>query len=421
MRRGHQGPQAGGRLRRLSRTGLIAVACLSFGSFAVAPVVATVDQQEQEVRRVVAELEKMHERIDQFVEQHVQALERKAELDAQIGDSQVRVAEQELELQQIIGQLGDVAVQKFVDGDNSALGPLFTDPTDLGDGLQRDHLTRVALNAGSATTDDYEGLLKGLNEERQRLQQAQTDVVAVAEAAEQHRLQAEAAKVELEQRLLQEKSRLGDLIEQEEQRQIAAAQAEYEQQVQARQAQLAAAAASVSSSSGNGGGNSTSSGSSSAVGTSSSGSSSSGSGAAAAAVAPQPQAQAPVAQAVNNPPPVSGGAGVAVNAAMAQIGTPYRYATSSPGVAFDCSGLTMYAWGAAGVGLPHQSARQFASVPHVDKTDAQPGDLIFYYSPISHVGIYLGGGQLVHAPATGDRVKVSAVNWSKVVGVGRPG
>ena len=52
---------------------------------------------------------------------------------------------------------------------------------------------------------------------------------------------------------------------------------------------------------------------------------------------------------------------------------------------------------------------------------AQPGDLIFYYTPISHVGIYLGGGTLVHAPNTGSYVKVAPVNWSKVTAVGRPG
>jgi cell wall-associated NlpC family hydrolase len=114
-------------------------------------------------------------------------------------------------------------------------------------------------------------------------------------------------------------------------------------------------------------------------------------------------------------------AGVAVGAALSQQGVPYRYAASSPGVAFDCSGLTKYAWAQAGVHLPHQSRAQYASVPHVDKGSAQPGDLIFYYSPISHVGIYLGGGQLVHAPNTGSVVNIATVNWGKVVGVGRPG
>lgn len=112
---------------------------------------------------------------------------------------------------------------------------------------------------------------------------------------------------------------------------------------------------------------------------------------------------------------------MAIRAAQSQLGVPYRFAASSPGVAFDCSGLTKYAWGQAGVYLPHQSRAQYASVPHVPKSEAQPGDLIFYYSPISHVGIYLGGGQLIHAPATGDVVKISTVNWGRVAGVGRPG
>jgi cell wall-associated NlpC family hydrolase len=118
---------------------------------------------------------------------------------------------------------------------------------------------------------------------------------------------------------------------------------------------------------------------------------------------------------------VSGLAGTAINAAMSQLGVPYRYATSSPGVSFDCSGLTHYAWGQAGVYLPRNSRAQAAATPRVPAANAAPGDLIFYYSPISHVGIYLGGGQLVHAPNSGDSVKVSGVNWSKVTAVGRPG
>ena len=61
------------------------------------------------------------------------------------------------------------------------------------------------------------------------------------------------------------------------------------------------------------------------------------------------------------------------------------------------------------------------SIPNVPPSAAQPGDLIFYYSPISHVGIYLGNGQLVHAPNSGDVVKIANVNWGKVTAVGRPG
>jgi cell wall-associated NlpC family hydrolase len=64
---------------------------------------------------------------------------------------------------------------------------------------------------------------------------------------------------------------------------------------------------------------------------------------------------------------------------------------------------------------------QANAVPRVPIAAAQPGDLLFYYSPISHVGIYLGNGQLVHSPNSSTHVKVSNVNWSKVVVVGRPG
>ena len=118
---------------------------------------------------------------------------------------------------------------------------------------------------------------------------------------------------------------------------------------------------------------------------------------------------------------MSSRAGLAVQAALNQQGVPYRYATSKPGVSFDCSGLTAYAWGQAGVHLPHQSRAQYASVPRVAKGAAQPGDLLFFYSPISHVSIYLGNGQHVHAPSTGKTVSIGTVSWHKVVGVGRPG
>ena len=114
-------------------------------------------------------------------------------------------------------------------------------------------------------------------------------------------------------------------------------------------------------------------------------------------------------------------AGIAVNAAMGQLGVPYRFAAEEPGVAFDCSGITKYSWGQAGVYLPHQSASQYASIPHVTQSEIQPGDLVFYKTPIGHVAIYIGGGSMIHAPRSGDVVQIAAVNWAKVVGIGRPG
>ncbi len=100
--------------------------------------------------------------------------------------------------------------------------------------------------------------------------------------------------------------------------------------------------------------------------------------------------------------PVSGRAAAAVNYAMAQVGDSYVYGAAGPS-AFDCSGLTMMSWAQAGVGLPHSSSAQYGSGPHVASNALQPGDLVFYYQPISHVGMYIGNGMIVHAanPSTG--------------------
>ncbi len=100
---------------------------------------------------------------------------------------------------------------------------------------------------------------------------------------------------------------------------------------------------------------------------------------------------------------------VIVDAAMAQRGKPYVWAAEGPG-SFDCSGLTLYAAAAAGIGLPHSSAMQARMGTQVSRSQLQPGDLVFFYSPVSHVGIYIGNGQMVHAPTFGDVVKVAGVD-----------
>lgn len=123
------------------------------------------------------------------------------------------------------------------------------------------------------------------------------------------------------------------------------------------------------------------------------------------------------------PPPPAPNANVAavLAAAYSVIGTPYQYGGSSPETGFDCSGFTMWAWSHAGVYLPHSSAAQYASLPHVAQSDLQPGDLVFFYSPISHVGIYVGGGRMIHSPHTGSVVSVVPIYWDSFVGAARPG
>jgi cell wall-associated NlpC family hydrolase len=123
------------------------------------------------------------------------------------------------------------------------------------------------------------------------------------------------------------------------------------------------------------------------------------------------------------PPPPAPNPNVAtvLQAAYSVIGTPYQYGGTSPETGFDCSGFTMWAWAHAGVYLPHSSASQYASLPHVAQSDLQAGDLLFFYSPISHVGMYVGGGQMIHSPQTGSVVSVVSVYWDSFVGAARPG
>jgi cell wall-associated NlpC family hydrolase len=117
--------------------------------------------------------------------------------------------------------------------------------------------------------------------------------------------------------------------------------------------------------------------------------------------------------------PASGRAAIAVQEAYRQLGKPYKWAAAGPD-RFDCSGLTMWVWGKAGVSLPHQSRAQYAGGRKVAKSDLQPGDLTFYGSPIHHVGIYIGGGRMISAPQTGDVVKISNALRSDYVGAVRP-
>ncbi len=117
-------------------------------------------------------------------------------------------------------------------------------------------------------------------------------------------------------------------------------------------------------------------------------------------VAPNPQAQ------------------TAVDTALAQIGKWYRFAAAGP-TEFDCSGLTMYAWAAAGFSLPHSAAAQYAMLPHVPIGQVQAGDLVFYGSPIHHVGMVVSPGTMVEASHTGTQIRLSSYYRPDFAGAAR--
>jgi cell wall-associated NlpC family hydrolase len=99
--------------------------------------------------------------------------------------------------------------------------------------------------------------------------------------------------------------------------------------------------------------------------------------------------------------------GGVVGIAMGYLGTPYVYGGASPS-GFDCSGFVMYVFSQVGVSLPHNAAAQYGSGTPVDRSQLQPGDLVFF-NGLGHVGIYVGGGSFIHSPHTGDVVKISSM------------
>jgi peptidoglycan DL-endopeptidase CwlO len=116
-------------------------------------------------------------------------------------------------------------------------------------------------------------------------------------------------------------------------------------------------------------------------------------------------------------PSVSGKAGVAVRYAYNAIGTPYVWAAEGPN-GYDCSGLTLAAWRAAGKSLPHNAAMQWDKVAHIGRGSLQPGDLVFY-SGLGHVALYVGSGKVIHAPTFGESVKLASVDMMSPYGYGR--
>ena len=133
-----------------------------------------------------------------------------------------------------------------------------------------------------------------------------------------------------------------------------------------------------------------------------------------------PRAATPVTPApVVGPQPAAEGADLAVAEAERQLGKPYEWAGAGPET-FDCSGLMLWAWRAAGVRLTHSAEYQFRETRRVDLSDLQSGDLLFFGDPIHHVGMYVGGDTMIEAPYTGAVVRYRSIWRADLVGAGRP-
>lgn len=119
------------------------------------------------------------------------------------------------------------------------------------------------------------------------------------------------------------------------------------------------------------------------------------------------------------PPPTRAPRSEVVEIAKRYLGAPYVWGADGPNT-FDCSGFTMFVYRQVGVYLPHSSRAQIGYGERVSRSDLMPGDLVFFGSPIHHVGMYVGGGMYIHAPRTGDVVKISPLSRGDYAGACRP-
>ena len=401
--------------RRL--TARVVVGAIAMTSlFAGVPTISAdeVSDQKQVVEQLAAELDRLTERIATLDEEYGGAQDEQAELEIEIAASREKVAGENAKLVVLQETMTEIAVNRFVGGDSMSLSPLFSSATSYNDAQQMDALSSIALDTGDGTADELDSVLRTLDAEVANLQRQEKEAADLVAYLDAKLAEGETLIEEYTTKAAEAKAKYGDLVQEAAERQMELRAQEAAQAVAAAEAQAAANTAAANAAANTpapataaprGGGTT-------AVPTSGGGTTQ--------APAPSTPVVAPK-PVIPQPPPASGKAGIAVAAAYSQLGVPYIAFRATPGVGFDCSGLTMYAWAQAGVSIPHQSGRQYATNPHVPKDQAQPGDLVFFYSPISHVGIYVGNGMMIDAPNTGSVVRLKAVNWGNVVGVSRPG
>ncbi|MFM7686814.1 MAG: NlpC/P60 family protein [Actinomycetota bacterium] len=393
---------------RSARPIVLVLALLGSG-LAARPTAAAVGEAQAGLQAAQDELDQLIDRMGAIDEQYSEAQDRAAALGTDIAAAQAKVDQLAAQLGQVQSQLQDMAVARFTAGGTTALSPLFSSAAAFSIAEQRDALGDVALDLGEASMDDLRAVVDDLGREQAALQAKQAEAQALVVSLQQAQQQFAELEQSYQQRLAVAQAAFG------------AAQLQAEADRRAGQAAAPATGGGRGTNengagTGNGTGNGNGNNGGTPVAPGRGGGApdpGTGSGGSTPSIPPPPSPP--------SVPPVSGRAGTAVSAAYGLLGVAYKAFGETPETGFDCSGFTKYVWGRAGVSLPHQSGAQKRAVAPVPKDQAQPGDLIFYYTPVGHVGIYVGGGQMIHAPNTGTVVRVDPVRWNKVVGVGRPG
>jgi cell wall-associated NlpC family hydrolase len=389
-----------------------------------------IGDKQRQAAHIADEIERLGDVAANLGEAYNGAVVKLQRAQADVDAAQAKLTDLETRLRSVRSAATAFALRAYMYADQtSGMASLLAGTSVSSGSAQREGYNAVALGNTADVTDNMKAVIEDSNRQKAVLESAQARQAQLAQDTKNRQKAAESAQASQQKTLVKVKGELATLVVQEQQRRAAAAAAQAAADKQRAEAALLLAQQQTSAAA-----------------------------AAAAAAKPTPAALpavrplSPVSTAApttkapagndgngnngngNNdssrapaadPPAVevpatSPGAATAVRAALSQLGVPYRFAAAEPGVAFDCSGLTMWAWGQAGVSLPHFAAAQYAMLPHVSRDQLQPGDLVFFYADLSHEGIYIGNGQFVHAPRTGDVVKISPLAGRNFVGAARP-
>ncbi|CAG6391580.1 NlpC/P60 family protein [Streptomyces cocklensis] len=274
--------------------------------------------------------------------------------------------------------LGQYAAAQYRSGGDDSTGRylMASDPQDL---MDQTHMADVLGKRQKSAVDSYR--VQQAAATQQRIEAAKSLATLTTQQA-----QLRAAKADVQTKLGAAQKLLNSLTAQEKAR-LAALQAKQEEEARKKAAAIAAQEKARAAAA-----------------------------AAAAAAAKKSGTTAPTSPTV---PANASVADKAIAFARAQIGEPYVWGATGPN-SWDCSGLTQAAYRAAGVTLPRTTGEQVVVGSRVSQSDMQPGDLVFFYSDHSHVGIYIGGGEMIHAPHTGTVVKVAPITEMPIYGVVRP-
>ncbi len=338
----------------------------------------TIASAKAQAAAIVARLNDLGAQVSQLAEKYDQAQLSLSQVNQQVKNEQSRIAQTQSNIASIRAQLANEAINAYITGGSlSDLSTLLNEnPTEAS---VRQEFLNTVTNSQTDLIASYQAATQSLQQQQASLKTLQTQAVSAFN-------QVTAAKNAAQAAVNQEKAQLSSVNGT-----IASLVAQQQAYLAQQAAQIAAQDAAAS--------------------------------ARQTIINAPPTAsafRAPSSSGSGSVRTVSGGqASIAISWARQELGKPYVFGGSGPN-AFDCSGLTAFVYAKAGVSLPHSAAAQYSDTSRVSLSALQPGDLVFYYSPISHVAIYIGGGMVIQALNEAAPVETSGIYWAGVpVAAGR--